>query len=367
MNRKLITIILACLLVAACAALAGCQEQAPSTACKLHSDADFDNLCDNCGAQVGLNVDTPATNPDPVTVHVVVRNDYGKAMENATVNFMNIDRVIQKATVGKDGICSLSLLPGNYTMWVEDLPEFHTGDGNIPVEVKEGMEPITLNILDNTPNGTVEKPFFLGEENAVYSFNTNEALWFIIRAGEGRKVIIYNAGVEVEYDGEVYTPDENGRVEFHITSDDPKDYKKFLVTNKNADMQEIELVLEADLGTLDNPYTLDNLNDPVTTHVVKDGTVYYRFTVTEAGRLTLTPGNANIDVVGMSKTGLNEKGELVTVDAGATGPNMEDHVIQQVALNVEVGDVITIRVSTVADGADGSDVTFTMTYVLEEE
>ncbi len=367
MNRKLITVILACLLVAACAALAGCQEQGPSTACKLHSDADFDNLCDNCGAQVGLNIDPPATNPDPVTVHVVVHNDYSVPMENAVVSFMNGENVIQTTTVDKEGLCSISLLPGNYTMWVENLPEYHTGGGNIPVEVKEGMEAIKIDVLDNTPNGTFEKPFFLGEENATFNFNTNETFWFSMRAGEGRQVIIYNANVEVEYADEIYTPDENGRVMFHITANDPMDIKMFSVTNKNAEMQDIELVLQADPGTLDNPFILENLTDPVTTHVVKGSTVYYRFTAIEAATLTLCPGNAEIDVIGLSKTGLNEKGELVTVDAGATGPNLDGHIIQSVTLKVEIGDVVTIRVSTDADGSDGSDVTFTLTVVPEEE
>ncbi len=358
MNRKLYAILL-CVLVATSVALAACQPQDATTGpCVAHSDADKDGLCDNCGIQVGVIGGTSTTAPKDVDVQFVVLDDFGEKMVGATVMITSqVEDIEVSLVVNEGGSCSTSLPVGDYTIVVENLPEFHLA-GVFKLEVEPGMGPVSLDIMDKTPNGTAEKPYFIGEEPRTEYFNTNEELWFTMRAGEGHYLVIHNANVEVEYEGLTYYPDSNGVVTVRIESEDAKDQLMVKVTNTSADPQEITVELYADPGTFDNPYQI-GLNQNTVAVVIEGGSVYYEWTATADGSLTVSSTSA-FNSITLTNTG------KVDGDQNDTGTQMagpSEGALSLTLNNIKEGDVIRVQVSVVGYCTDPeAEIDFVLTF-----
>ncbi len=358
MNRKLYAILL-CVLVATSVALAACQPQDATTGpCLAHSDANKDGLCDNCGVQVGVIGGTTSTAPKDVEVRFVVMDDYGEKMVGATVMISsNIEDIEESLVVNDEGSCATTLPVGEYTVIVENLPEFHLA-GVFKLEVEPGMGPVALDIQDKTPNGTVEKPYFIGEEPRTEDFNTNEQLWFSMRAGEGRYLIVRNADAEVEYEGQIYYPDTDGVITVRIESEDAKDQLMVKVTNTSADPQQITVELYADPGTADNPFQID-LNQNTVAVVIEGGSVYYEWTATADGSLTVSSTSA-FNSITLTNTG------KVDGDQNDTGTQMagpSEGALSLTLNNIKEGDVIRVQVSVVGYCTDPeAEIDFVLTF-----
>ncbi len=353
MNRKWISILLVCMLVAACAALAACQEGGNNvtTACTLHSDANADGVCDNCGVRVGA-ADNSSSQAKPVDVKISVRNNYDKPMEGAIVNLKDVDGSIFNATANQDGMCTITLDPGQYSVWVDNLPENHISGGSISLEVKEGMQIVKMETIDNTPNGTEEKPFFLGDEKANYHFAANETFHFRARTSAVRAVVIDNPNVEVRYNNEVVQPNAEGRVEIRVELENAGDTISFTVTNKLSEELDLELGLVSDPGTQDNPYEA-KLNELTLVEIKDNGTVCYLWVVPEdfaEGTLTITSGSDknSINLYNLTTS------RVTNFTEGQASVSLD---------KIHAGDSILISVTVTTGAGDGTHtIDFTLTY-----
>ncbi len=348
MNRKLLVILL-CVLVATSVALAACQNNDATDPCLAHSDADKDGKCDNCGVQVGLAVNSTAPAAQSVEVTFSVRDDYGDAMAGATLIIQDRDGAVNlTGTVGEDGTYKVTLDIGDYNVMVEDLPDYHLA-GVYNITVEDGMAPVQVSIIDNTPNGTAEKPFAVVEEPRTESFNANETFYFTVRGGYGKYLVVENANAEVSYDGQVYTPDAENKISFRVDSEDAKDKGIFTVTNKSAEGQDITVQLFADRGTMENPYDAQ-IGQSYTAHVSGDHSVYYLWTATADGSLTVTSTTAinsislfNLETSKMA--GPTEGAGTLTLDG------------------IQAGQVIRVEVSTSLEATEEeNDVEFTLSF-----
>ncbi len=300
--------------------------------------------------------------PADVIVEMNLINQYGKALEGK-LNFTE-KKTQEKTSVTFDanGKGSAILSEGEYSVEYEELPIYCQGV-DYSVTITKTSTSITLNVSDNTPNGSEERPFPLLDENATFHFTANATYWFSIRAGEGRNISIENPNVEVSCPNEageqiIYKPDENGVVKFHITAENPITVYYFTVSYKSDVEADIELLLQGDPGTFADPYKLESkdLGTPVTIMVAPNGTLYYKWTADRAGTLTLSVADAQMDIVGMTKT--SEGGG--TVDSGVTGKGEDGTLRDSVTLTVEKGDSIVVRVSHDSEDVNGKEVTFTL-------
>ncbi len=332
LNQKIVVLVLLCLLV-----LAACQ---PENTCTQHGDINLDGKCDTCG----VVLEAPSTT-DPIQVEVsfAVFNQYGKAMENAMLTLQSVaGGVPQNAVVDAGGGCKLTLVPGEYQVILEDLPEYHIPDVST-ITVQEGMGLVELTVTDNTPNGTENRPFFIGDEETSYHFAANEELWFHVRRGSDRSVIIQNPNVQVTLDGKLLTPDDAGQIVIRPESGDSRDYISFSVKNLDSTEQDVSVKLMSDPGTSQNPYIVDSLGQLIEVQVPADGSVCYKYVATAAGDLVLTTSNKGSSIsmnnlMSYRDTGFSAGEETITIP-------------------VEVGDEVLITVST----TDGStEVSFTL-------
>ncbi len=349
MKRK-ISVILLCLLVAAAAALAACQGGNGTTApCLAHSDANGDSMCDICGVQVGLVLESSSVNTDPVEVRFAVTDNYGEAMEGATLIVQDkYGTVNLTGTVGANGFYSLVLDPGEYMVMVEDLPDYHLA-GVYTITVQAGMSDVEVAVQDNTPNGTLEKPFTVLEEPLTMNFNANETFHFGVRCGTGKYMVVENANAEVSYNGVVYTADADGKIAVRIHSSDPKGQIIFTITNKSEEGQDITVQLFADPGTMENPYVVEN-GQSYTAHVVGDSSVYYQYIATADGQLTITSPTAvgSITLFNMNTSRMEGPSE------GASTLTLTE---------VKAGDVVRIEVFVTNEATEEeNDVEFTLSF-----
>ncbi len=338
-NRKFISVLLVGMLVAAMAALAACQ---PQNTCAQHSDINLDGKCDTCGVVIETQ---GTTAPAKVDVKLAVFNQYGTAMAEAQLSFQALDGgVPQTVVLDASGAGTVSLAPGQYSLSMENLPEYHIPNVST-VTVTAGMGTLELTVTDNTPNGTAERPFFVGDDEKVHHFAANEELWFHVRSGADRSVVLQHPNIQVTVDGKVLTPDEDGRITIRSTEGDTRDYIYFQIKNLDSSEQDIKVTLQADPGTSQNPYMVEALGQAVTAQVPADGAVCYKFVATAAGTLVLTTPTANSSISMNNMTTYQ--------DTGFSGG------LDTISLAVNAGDEILITVSTTG-GAGEVEFTLTM-------
>ncbi len=358
-NRKMICALLLCLLMVLSVAMVGCQENVETTTapCTAHSDANKDGKCDNCGIQVGFSANPTTSQTSQIEVSFEVFSDAGKPMEGAIVRVKdNYDEVDVTATVGADGTCKVTVPRERYIVSVENLPNFHlVGFKNIDAE--PGMEVVKITVMDNTPTGEMAKPFFVGSQPVTKNFAVGQVLYFSMRGGEGRELIIENPDVEVQYQGQVYSPDADGKIAVQIITNDPKDTVLVAVTNKGDAQQDITLDLYANPGTVDNPYEAV-LNQTDVVKIVAGGSVYYEWVATADGSLTVTSSCA-FNSISLTNTKSGDDQQLSgTQMAGPT-----EGAASVTLEGIQKGDIIRIQISVTAQAGDAdTDVDFTLSF-----
>ncbi len=325
-NRKIISALLMGVLVATLVALAACQ---PENTCTSHADINLDGKCDTCG----VILETQGTTaPAKVDVTFAVFNQYGLAMENAQLTVQSTaGGVPQTGTVDAGGSCKMTLAPGTYSVTMDNLPEYHIPDVTT-VTVTAGMGTMELTVTDNTPNGTTERPFFVGDDAKSYHFAANEELCFSVRSGSDRSVIIAHTNIEVTVDGQTISADTEGRIVIRPTSDDTRDYIYFQIKNLDSTEQDITILLQADPGTSQNPYIVEALGQVMTAQVPAEGAVCYKFVATADGTLVLTTGTKNSSISMNNMTTYQDTGF--------------SNGLESISIAVSKGDEILITVST---------------------
>ncbi len=356
--------LLLCVLMVTSVAMTACTEETP--ACTSHVDANGDGKCDTCQVAMpdasvpGSSSSVGPAAPVSVELSITIKNNYG-VNTKAQLTIRN-KATKETVTVSTDdnGSVKVTLVEGEYTVAFDELPEYHLS-GDQDLTVTAGMSAVTLEVEDNTPNGTADKPFTLLDDNFLGTMNANGEWWFQIRAGEGRVIAINNPFVEVTYNDQVFTPDASGHLEFHIVSDNPMEFVKFSVTNKSSSERDLELILAADQGTMDNPYVVESLDTPITITATPGESVYFKWTASQAGTLTLMCSNPKNDISMYNihtyvSTGFSNGAESISVDVG----------LHEDENGLMVGDVVEIDVGCM-DSEVPVELVFTLVFTPAAE
>ena len=293
------------------------------------------------------STDAPATK---VNVTLTIKDQEGTPMAEAVITILPADETGESATLTADdqGTVTVSLPEGEYTVRYDVLPEYVLGIDS-PLTVTADMEPVVLEVTDNTPNGSADRPFVIGEDNLTISVPAGVTYHFTLFGGYNRTLIVNDAGAEVTFKEETYSPDETGMISVRIVTDSPRDHAYVALTNKSGDTREISLNLVSDPGAMDNPLLIEALGEAITAKVPQDGMVYYKWTAAAAGTLIVSSADS------MNNISINNLTTSQVSDFSSGG--------ESVSLTVSAGDEITIIVSVIGGDkqAEYQNVTFTVT------
>ena len=289
-----------------------------------------------------------------VDVQLAVVDQDGQAVSEAVFTILPDREDGESATLNTDaeGKCSVSLPIGGYSVRFDVLPEYVLGV-DTPIAVTENMDPVTLTVTDNTPNGTEERPFVISESTTSVTVPAGATYYFTLFGGNNRTLTVEDENAEITYNGTAYTPDETGAVSVRLVTESMREHVLFGLSNKSGEDREMTMTILSDPGTMDNPIVIE-AGQSVTANVPKDGMVYYQYTATADGTLQVSSADSinNISLNNVTTSRVSDFTE---------GAESE-------SLPVAAGDVVTVVVSVIGGdpNAEANAVTFTLTLLTEE-
>ena len=337
---KIIKILLALALSVSLLAVTACDKDTPS-------DTTEDTTVTGEEATTETPTEAPAAK---VEVTMTVKDQDGNPMAEAVVTILPTAEEGESATLTADneGKITVTLTEGDYTVRFDVLPEYVLGI-DTALTVVAGMEPVVLEVIDNTPNGSVDRPFVIPDDTATVKIPAGETYHFTLFGANNRTLTMNDPAAEVFYNDSTYKPDAEGKIAIRMKTESARDHSFFAVTNTSAEEREMTVVILSDPGAMDNPIVIETLGEAVTANVPRDGMVYYRWAAPAAGTLTVTSADTinNISLNNLATS------KVTDFSNGA----------ESVSLEVAEGDIITIVVSVIGGDkqAETNPVTFTLT------
>ncbi len=373
MNRTKMTLLALASLMATAVAMSSC-----GSICN-HMDNDRNQLCDICGASMETAAENvtqsgnetavdagsemaPETAGDTgsemapgtdsakeVRVTITVKDQRSTPIEGAVFHVITPEHdTLVTLTTDADGHATYALFEGEYTVVFETLPEWHLG-GTVPLKVTADTAAIDLEVLNNTPDGSEENPFFIGTDTATNTFAAGATLHYTFVAGDRRTLVIENAAdIEITLNGTKHLPDENGLIRVPISSQSQQTHLKLAVTSKTA--QDVIIRIEVAPGAQDNPLVIEALGSVQAT-VPKDVVVHYTYTAEKATTIYLRSDDPKNNISMINHT----TNAATSFTNGST---------EAISLKVEAGDIVSIAVSVL--GTDANLDQHTLIFTLEE-
>ena len=291
--------------------------------CASHRDADDDGKCDICAANFDDGIEQKTAE-----VTFTVKLDNGTAVSGASFTIESSKKTYTLVS-GENGEIKENIVLGTYTVTFDydTIPS-----GCLPVtnsvEIKRDSTTVELSIIDNNPDGTAAKPFFISENVTAYSIEPGAEVFFRYRGSEMKILTVENAAITVTYKEETYAP-ENGVVTLSITNQ-IGDMAGFSLKNTSSEKVEGSFTLISPLGSMENPIAITENSFSVT--VPAESAIYYSYTAEKDGVLTVGSTNPlnNISLVNLTTNA------VTSFSAGG----------RMTFMKVTAGDVVRIAVSS---------------------
>ena len=306
--------------------------------CKAHVDADDDYKCDLCGKKFDDGDDTlPATSTD-ITFTVV--DDNGNAMSGVSFDLSGTAG-IYTITTNASGVAQQEIAFGKYNVSYDytTLPS-----GFMPslsmLSVSSDTTEVKIVVVDNNPNGTIARPFWISEDVTALSIAAGGEIYYAAHGSSIRTLVIKGEALELNYNGEVYTSTDG---EIRIVLEGSIDEEtRFSVRNVGSADIETNIEIIYPLGSRDNPIELTETHNSV--HLQADQGIHYKWTATSNGVLVVSTDVEDSNI-GISKVLQND----VSISASTAGSGYAYLVVSQ-------GDLIAVSVSN--DSKDSQDIAF---------
>ena len=195
--------------------------------------------------------------------------------------------------------------------------------------------------VDNTPDGSAEKPFeFGGVSEFELEIEAGATIHCQVFRVSGMLLSVNDTDVSVLYDAQTYKP-ENGTISFVVTTPDTYTPVMLAFTNEGSAKKTVKVKFDFLPGTMDKPYALEPGEVSVDIAAGNSVGVYYAYTADKAGVLSV-------------------QCQSVTegVDYGFTLYNLNSYVYRTVesdgedgllTISVAAGDVVQFVASTLPD------------------
>ncbi len=303
--------LLCLLMIGAMLSLFACSEEVPQPSCTAHTDANEDGKCDTCSAEVELDVcddhiDTDGDNlceicgavcVDPIAVTITLKDENGGAMKDISLTLVFDGEEVLNTTTDAEGCVKAELLPGKYMVWFEGLADGWYVEGNMSeVEFSSDVLSHDFTAIDNNPDGSEEKPYYVGDEIVELSMAPGETYHCFARGTSTRYLVVEGSMAKIVYEGNEYLP-ENGVIRVLVKgAEDTNSTMPFTVTNTGSTEGGVTIYFESLPGTQGKPYQAQ-ADQTITIQVPAEDAVYYTYTATESGYLVLTSTSADNNIM----------------------------------------------------------------------
>ena len=353
--KKLLLLIL-CLTLAF--ALASC-----GGGCTEHVDADKDGKCDECGAEVEIVCTEHKDDDDDVLCDIcgevyvkpvvkvevdvafTIKDQEGAIVPSVTVTLVNkLGGTPVVVAADANGAFTAKLETGSYRVSYDynaDAIGYYLAD-TTEILVSESTAALTLNMINNNPNGTAERPYIVYEGENEFTIPAGSVFCYKVPHVIGQLLFdVKSEAIKVTFDGNEYLP-EAGVASFSIIGSDSNSIHAFTVENTTDADASVIIDMYSLPGTFGNPIEIEDISVAVTTEpIVEDVIIYYTYTATASGTLTLT---------------VNTEGATASMTNNRNSTGAESGIL--LTLEVEEGDQISINCTTVS--ANPVEVTFTL-------
>ncbi len=342
--KLLISMVLVPLLLLAFSACEGNEETSETQACTSHVDADGNAKCDKCGEvvetegctdHIDVNGDNKceicgATVVQPIKFTVTLKDEKGDAVSDISVSIKYGNEETANGLTDENGVFGGEILPDKYTVFFDGIPEGWVISGNGSYfEFKEDGASFEFTAVDNNPDGSEEKPYYIGDMSVTTVFEAGKTYHYHVKGATDSYLVINNENVKVTYNSVDYLP-ENGVLRVLIKgTGDTNSSVPFTITNTSSGVNEVIAALAAIPGSQGAPY--DAVIGENTVTVKKDSTVYHKIIAPSNGYLILNCADAANHIMMQNTTS-----SVVTkyTDGGST-----------LNLPVNKGDVIFVLVA----------------------
>ena len=319
-----------------------------------HVDKDDDYLCDLCGEHFDdgdEEPEQPAVTTNDVTF--IVKLDDGTVLSGAKFAIVRGESRIDLESDANGKACAtLERLAYSIEYDTDTLPDYCMPD-TFGFKVEEGTHEVTLVVTDNTPNGTMAKPFPILESEIAVNIGAGQELIYIYRGNSMKILSLDNADIIVKCLDEERTATAENPI-YVVPTDIGQ---ATMITLKNPTNEDISCTLHFDAkpGSSENPIEVDESGATVT--VNSETFIYYSFTATKDGVITLNCDNERNNIT-LTRILENDVPEV-----------KQTFGLSSLSMEVKEGDVITIGVSALEanDNHQNKDYNVEISFTISEE
>lgn len=245
--------------------------------CENHIDKNDDFLCDVCGVDFddGLEIETS-------NVTFTVKDEAGNALSGVKF-YVSGGGKVYTLTTADDGTVKQELALGKYDI-TYDYTTINSGcmpDTSV-LNLADGITSLAITIIDNNPNGTLERPFFISENVTPFSIAAGEVIYYRLHASVGRELVINNEGITVIYNDEEYTA-EGGKVTV-IIEGGVDESAVFAVKNVSGAAIDTQIEMVFPEGSSENPIVIGE-DTIITVNMEPQAEIHYKWIATRTGVL----------------------------------------------------------------------------------
>ena len=319
-----------------------------------HVDKDDDYLCDLCGEHFDDGDEEPE---QPVVttndVTFIVKLDDGTVLSGAKFAIVRGESRIDLESDADGKACAtLDRFAYSIEYDTDTLPEYCMPD-TFGFKVEEGTHEVTLIVTDNTPNGTLAKPFPILESEIAVNIGAGQELIYIYRGNSMKILSLDNADIIVKCLDEERTATAENPI-YVVPTDIGQ---ATMITLKNPTNEDISCTLHFDAkpGSSENPIEVGESGATAT--VNSETFIYYSFTATKDGVITLNCDNERNNIT-LTRILENDVPEV-----------KQTFGLSSLSMEVKEGDVITIGVSALEanDNHQNKDYNVEISFTISEE
>ena len=301
-------------------------------------------LLGGCGDKSGSDT-TPENSvveqAKEVSVTFTVKDQDALTIAGVKVTFTDENEDTMSATSDENGQFTITLKAGEYSVSYENDVEV-LGGYYLPettgITVEETVTAMDLLMTNNTPNGTIDRPFALSVDENEATIPANTSYYYIVYRAVNLYAEIEGEGAKATYRDTEYVADETGKIGIALLGTNTNSAEILLIENTTATEQTYKITVQAAPGSQTNPYVL-TLDEIITTKELISGeNVYYTYTATSTGifKLEIKTDKTQVSMVNVSNS------------LSASTNDDEDGIIE---LNVNEGDevIITCFVNSMDD------------------
>ena len=271
-------------------------------ACVAHVDADDDMLCDKCGVSYddGEDVIQQVKNAN---VTITVRYDNGEPVADFTFTLYN-NWNSYELTTNESGVVNATLAlgtgattPYGISYSVDELSLYCRIDAK-GFNVTEETESLEITVVDDTPDGSLEKPLPIENDETEITLAPGQELYYHCRVAITTYITVQSSNVTISYKDTLYQA-VDGQVQaiFAPSEDDEdnpintNDMEVFSVKNISDEEITVTMVRSFILGSNENPEVLTEYQGSA--QVKKGETYYYVWTADKDGVIVLSSPTEN--------------------------------------------------------------------------